>query len=161
MSIHSLSRPGLLVAMLAALLLTGCGQRQDPPASAAPQPAPAAAPEPAGEKPRAAATITLTASDDGRAVTLQRGQVVEIRLEADRVNGYTWIPAQNALPYMGTDGIPTYEIDENAGPGAPGIETWRFIGREPGHAHLVFEYRQPFDADAPPRKSLTYHFDIE
>jgi inhibitor of cysteine peptidase len=161
MPITAYSRPGALVAVLAALLLTGCGQRQDPPAAAAPRAAPTGAPQPAGEKPRAAPVLTLTDREDGRAVTLQRGQVVEIRFAADRVNGFTWIPTQNALPILSTDGVPLYEIDEEAGPGAPGTEIWRFIGREPGHAHLVFEYRRPFEADAPPQKSLTYHFDVE
>jgi len=161
------STTGLCAALLAAALLAGCGQQSPQQATPA---APAAAPSPAAdalpppaipEKPRAAPTVTLTEADEGRALRLQRGQVVEIRLSADRPAGYTWIPAHNALPVLATDGVPEYETEEGRETSAPGIEVWRFIGREPGHAHLLFEYRRPFEADLPPQASLTFHFDVE
>jgi predicted secreted protein len=162
------SMTGLCAALSAAALLAGCGQ-QSPQQATTPAPAPAAATSPAAdalppaapEKPRAAPTVTLTEADEGRALRLQRGQVVEIRLSADRPAGYTWIPAHNALPVLATDGIPEYETQEGSADSAPGIEVWRFIGREPGHAHLLFEYRRPFEADLPPQASLTFHFDVE
>jgi predicted secreted protein len=86
---------------------------------------------------------------------------VEVRLPADRSRGFTWIPAGNMLPVMTTDGVPQYESADDAPEYAPGTEIWRFIAREPGHAHLVFEYRRPLEADAPPRQTLTFHFDVE
>jgi predicted secreted protein len=168
MRTQALSRLAALAAVLAASALAACGQPQTPPPAAAPQPQPpqqeTAPPKeesrPAmAERPQAAPILTLRAADDGRAVSLRRGEVVEVKLEADRASGFTWIPAQSLLPFMGTDGLPVYE--EPAGAGAPGLETWRFIGREPGHAHLVFEYRRPSAPDAPPQKSLTFHFDVE
>ncbi len=158
---------GLVAVTAAAALLVGCGQKQEQQQPAAPAPAAsppaAAAPEveTPPERPRAAATLTLTEADADRAVALKIGQVVEVRLTADRVAGYTWIPARNLLPVMGTDGVPEYETEEGAPESTPGIEVWRFIGREPGHAHLVFEYRRPFEPDAPPHQSITYHFDVE
>jgi predicted secreted protein len=155
------------LAAALALLLTGCGQQQ-PTEPAAPTAAPATEPQaepeaqpPVAERPRAAPTVTLSEADADRHVRLERGQVVEVRLQADRVSGYTWIPKHNVLPVMSTDGVPQYEIDEAAGPGATGTEIWRFIGREPGHVHLVFEYRQPFGGDMPPQESIVFHFDVE
>jgi inhibitor of cysteine peptidase len=164
MAIQVLSRSAALAAVIA---LAGCGQPATPPPATQQQAQQQQPVEPeesqsaVPNQPRGEAILTLGASDDGRAVRLGRGDVVEIKLEADRVNGYTWIPAHNALPFMSTDGVPVYEIDEQAGASAPGLETWRFIGREPGHAHLVFEYRRPFEPDAPPQKTLTFHFDVE
>jgi predicted secreted protein len=160
------SMTGLCAALSAAALLAGCGQQSPqqattPAPAAATSPAADALPPAAPEKPRAAPTVTLTEADEGRALRLQRGQVVEIRLSADRPAGYTWIPAHNALPVLATDGIPEYETQEGSADSAPGIEVWRFIGREPGHAHLLFEYRRPFEADLPPQASLTFHFDVE
>lgn len=165
------SAAGLSAALLAAGLLTGCGQQPEPQQQATPAaPAPATSPAPAAdalpppaipEKPRAAPTVTLTEADEGRALSLQRGQVVEVRLSADRPAGYTWIPAHNALPVLSTDGIPEYETEEGRESNAPGVEVWRFIALEPGHAHLVFEYRRPYEADLPPQASLTFHFDVE
>jgi predicted secreted protein len=161
---HKFSRSGTCVVLLAGAVLAGCGQQQEPPAAppaAAPPAAETAAPRGAPETTRSTATITLTEADEGRALTLQRGQVVEVRLTADRLAGFTWIPAQNALPVLATDGVPLYEKEEGAAERDPGIEVWRFIGRAPGHAHIVFEYRRPFEPDAPPQQSITFHFDVE
>jgi len=150
---------GALGAILAAALLAGCGQPQEP---AAPPPAAQPAPQQATpESARAAPTITLTDADADGAVRLQRGQVVEVRLPADRVSGFSWIPAQNLLPIMSTDGVPLFETDADAPPTAPGTEVWRFIGRERGHAHLVFEYRRLTEPEAPPHQTIMYHFDVE
>lgn len=156
-------RNGVCAGLIAAALLAACGQQQEPPPAPATSSPPAAAQSanveqaPTAQR-RAAATVTITDADDGRAVALQRGQVVELRLNADRAAGFTWIPVQNVLPVMNTDGVPLYESD---GDHAAGTEIWRFIALEPGHAHLVFEYRRPFEPGTPPQKSITLHFDVE
>jgi predicted secreted protein len=157
-----LTSGGMLGAMLAAILLAGCGKSPQQHHAATAPPAAVAAPAPATpERARLAPTLILTDADEGRALLLQRGQVVEVRLPADRSGGFTWIPAANMLPVMGTDGVPQYGRADDAPEHVPGTEIWRFIGREPGHAHLVFEYRRPLEADAPPRQTLTFHFDVE
>lgn len=164
MSQQTFSLQRTLGAVLAAVLLAGCGQPQEPPAPAPPPAAQPAQPAPqqvVPDSPRAAPTITLTDADADGAVRLQRGQGVEVRLPADRLSGFSWIPAQNLLPIMSTDGVPLFETDENAAPHAPGTEIWRFIGRERGHAHLVFEYRRLTEPDAPPHQTIVYHFDVE
>lgn len=143
----------LLAGLASAALLAGCGQPQEPRQPAAPAPAaeqPATPPGSIG----AAPGLTLTEADTDRAVTLARGQVVEIRLPAERAEGLAWIPAQNLLPTMSTDGVPQFDDDSST-------EIWRFVGLEPGHAHLVFEYRLMADPNAPPRETVTYHFDVE
>lgn len=155
-------RARALGAVVAAALLAGCGQSQEPPATATA--APAAQPESRQALPeasRATPVFTLTDADSDRAMGLQRGQVVEIRLPADRVSGFTWLPAHNPLPIMATAGVPLFETDADASPDAPGTEVWRFVAREPGHAHVVFEYRRPHESGAPPRQTVTYHFDVE
>ena len=169
MSQHKSLLVGALSAVLAAMLIAGCGQSQEPQAPPVPSTEPAATPkpdasaeeaQPVSAKPRATPVVTLTGEDDGRAVRLQRGQVVEIRLPADRASSFTWIPTRNMLPTMSTDGLPVFEPETGA-EGAPGIEVWRFIAREPGHADLVFEYRRLTDPGAPPSGEVAYHFDVE
>lgn len=154
-------RHGACAGLFAAVLLAACGQQQEPPAAAAANSPPAAVQSASAEQAPAAqpraATVTITDADDGRAVALQRGQVVELRLKADRAAGFTWIPVQNVLPVMNTDGVPLYESEGDAA----GTEIWRFVALEPGHAHLVFEYRRPFEPGTPPQKSITLHFDVE
>lgn len=166
MQMQKFSRAAACVALLGGALLAGCGQRQEQPAA----PPPPAATPPATqaetshaipETTRSTAAFTLTEADEGRALTLQRGQVVEVRLTADRPAGFNWIPAKNALPVLGTDGVPLYETEEGAAEHVPGTEVWRFIGREPGHAHIVFEYRRPHEPGVPPQRSVTFHFDVE
>lgn len=162
MSNSALPRNGACAGLFAAVLLAACGQQQEPPAAPVTSSPPAAAPSSSAEQAPAAqpraATVTITDADDGRAVALQRGQVVELRLKADRAAGFTWIPVQNVLPVMNTDGVPLYESE---GDDAAGTEIWRFVALEPGHAHLVFEYRRPVEPGTPPQKSVTLHFDVE
>jgi len=153
---------GMIAALLAAALLTGCGRQQPPASPAASEPASGTEPRVLfTEKPRAEPTVILTHADADRAVGLEQGQVVEVRLPTDRASGYTWIPAQGMAPVMHPDGVPQYEADEAAGADGPGTEIWRFIGGEPGHAHVVFDYRRPLGGDAPPQQSLTFHFDVQ
>lgn len=162
MSNSTFPKYGAHAGLFAAVLLAACGQQQEPPAGPATNsPAAVAQSSSAEQAPAAqlrASTVTITDADDGRAVTLQRGQVVELRLRADRAAGFTWIPVQNVLPVMKTDGVPLYESEGDA---AAGTEIWRFIALEPGHAHLVFDYRRPFEPGTPPQKSITLHFDVE
>lgn len=144
------------VLCAALFTLAACSPEQAPP------PPPAAAPETATAPAREPAmvpvpVVVLTDADDGRAVRLQRDEVVEVRLPADRASGFTWIPAENVLPVMRTDGMPHYQAGTADG---PGTETWRFVALEPGHAHLVFDYLQPLGGAAPAR-SVTFHFDVE
>lgn len=162
--LHQLSwKSGVVGVLLAAIALAGCGQSGEPPAGqqAAPPAADAGARRDASGTPRTPPTLTLTDADEGRAVMLQRGQVVEVRLPADRAGGFTWVPAQHMLPVVSTDGVPQFEADEAGGPNAPGTEVWRFVGREAGHAQLQFEYRRLDDPDALPRQTIAFHFDVE
>ncbi|MFU8895682.1 MAG: protease inhibitor I42 family protein [Gammaproteobacteria bacterium] len=164
-----LQRPkfGPCFALSAAALLVGCGQPGEPgeqPAATPPTTEPPAVTtemQQRPEQPRAAPTLVLTEADEGRAVTLQIDQVVEIRLPSDRISGLTWVPAQNTLPVLATDGLPRYEPPEAPGTAAVGVEIWRFKARQPGHAHLAFEYRRPTVPTASPERTIMYHFDVE
>lgn len=160
MSVTSYAWPG---ALLAVVLLAGCDRTESPPAADAParRAADAQPQQQPADDPRPAPILTLTEADGDRAVKLQRGQVVEIRLPADRAGGFSWIPARNALPVLDTNGLPQFEADASGAPNAPGTEVWQFIGREAGHAHLEFEYRKPAEPDASPRQTISYHFDVE
>ena len=178
MTLELLMRRGGLVALSVALLLAGCGQRAQPPETIPPPIEPPAtaehdAPEagkareedttPAAAQPAAAgdsSPITVTDEDDGRTLRLQEGQAVIVKLPADRAGGMTWIPAANALPVVATDGVPGYEPDTGAGGAGPGLETWRFVAREPGQAELVFEYRD-LQGGGSPLKTVVYRFDVE
>lgn len=157
-------RTGVVLGAMA--LLAACSPDAPPPqppaaapaaAPAAPAPAPAEASGPAAT----AADITLTEADGDRAFTLRRGKVVEVRLKADRISGLTWVPTANVQPAMRVEGMPQYEPDETAPEHTAGTEIWRFVAQQSGHAHLAFEYRRPFDREAPPAASVIYHFDIE
>lgn len=106
-------------------------------------------------------TVTLTDADAERTITLAEDAVVEVRLPADRENGYTWIPRRHLLPVLSAYGVPEYELDESAQESAPAIEVWRFMAEEAGTAELVFEYRKPLGNDEPAGKTLVFHLEVE
>lgn len=165
MASQCLFRPGAVLCMLA--LLAACSPDAPPPPpppAAAPATAPAApgpTPSPPAGQDAAVAALTITAEDTDRAFTLRRGDLVEVRLEADRISGLTWVPTANVQPAMRVEGMPQYQPDESAPEHTAGTEVWRFVAQHAGHVHLVFEYRRPFDREAPPVATVIYHFDIE
>ena len=53
-------------------------------------------------------------------------------------------------------GPATYVVDPGAGPGASGIEVFRFNARRVGQQNLRFDYRRPFEPGAPALQTVDF-----
>lgn len=108
-------------------------------------------------------TVVVTAHDDGRTLTLQKGQELELRLNANRSTGYGWTMALNPSPVLMQDGDPVYDPEETPGRiiGAGSVERWRFHAEQPGRRTLRMEYRRPWEREVPPAHIVTLRIVVE
>ena len=102
--------------------------------------------------------ITLAESDAGRAVDLDRGQRLNIRLKSNPSTGYRWQLATLSADVLTKLGEPSYTADASAANsvGGGGIEAWSFEASGSGEAKLVFEYRRHWERDVPAARTVTY-----
>ena len=108
-------------------------------------------------------TVVVTAHDDGRTLTLQKGQELELQLNANRSTGYGWTMALNPSPVLMQDGDPVYDPEETPGRiiGAGSVETWRFHAEQSGRRTLRMEYRRPWEREVPPAHVVTLRIVVE
>ena len=102
--------------------------------------------------------VTITPENAGRTIELRSDQELLIRLPGNSATGYRWSLAAAPASVLKLEGLPTIERDP-AGPGivgAPRVEIWRFTTAHQGQQVLLFDYRLPWDADAPPARQLSF-----
>ncbi len=95
--------------------------------------------------------IAVTESDNGREFTLSRGDRLEISLPATSGTGYTWRAAPIAGVLVKPVGDTKFKLD-NAMPGAPGHEIFRFSAEASGTSTLEMRYVRPWEKETPPAK---------
>jgi predicted secreted protein len=103
-------------------------------------------------------SITLAEGDADRVIEIARGRTVVIRLSSNRSTGYAWTLAAARPAGLTVLGEPSYEPASGASNavGAGGVETWSFLASASGRQDLRFEYRRPWERDAPPARTLVY-----
>ena len=101
--------------------------------------------------------VTLAEGDSGKVIDVGPGERVIVRLASNRTTGYSW-----ALLTSGSDALIrlaseyTQVVDAEGKPGAPGVESWYFQAKGSGQQELRFEYRRPWERNAPAAKSTNY-----
>jgi predicted secreted protein len=137
-----------LAAAAAALLsLTACG----PGAATIPDAAPAA------PAPAAPAPVELDAARLGQPVTLQVGQQLIVRLEANPTTGYQWTTTLSGPSVVAA--LPPEYTPSSTEPGivgAGGVTTLRFTGQAPGSVRIGLTYERPWERGStpPPQQGL-------
>jgi inhibitor of cysteine peptidase len=109
-----------------------------------------------------AAGVTVVSGQTGGQVSLKVGAVLEVRLESNHTTGYSWIVAPVGSPVLMRQGAAKYEEHATGGKaGVGGVEIWRFKAMKTGKQGLQFEYRRPWEKDAPAAKIVTYSVTVE
>lgn len=153
---HYVVKVGLVGALI------GCSQRPDSPRiEELPKPdSPIVAAGLVDRAPNDASpdSISLGEADTSRVVELGRGKHVVVRLNSNPSTGYRWtlIPANGAV--LTPIGEPAYNSGNapDGGVGRGGVERWSFVAAQSGQQELRFEYRRPWERNAPPAKVLRY-----
>jgi inhibitor of cysteine peptidase len=94
---------------------------------------------------------TVTEADNGRELTLSRGDTLEVSLPATSGTGYTW----QAVPIVDPLAKPVGEMKfktDHATPGAAGNQVFRFLLDASGTGTIEMRYLRPWEKDTPPAK---------
>jgi inhibitor of cysteine peptidase len=100
----------------------------------------------------------ITPESAGRTIELRTGQELLVRLPTNPATGYRWALAAAPADVLKLEGLPSFEhhAGGTSAPGAPGVEIWRFTLARKGQQVLTFDYRLPWDGDAPPAQQLSF-----
>ena len=95
--------------------------------------------------------VAVTDADNGRELTLSRGDTLEVSLPATSGTGYTWQPMPIADPLAKPVGEMQFKTD-HAIPGASGHQIFRYSVDASGTGSIEMHYIRPWEKDTPPAK---------
>ncbi len=98
-----------------------------------------------------AGVTNATEADNGRELTLSRGDTLEVSLPATSGTGYTWQAAPIADTIVKPVGDMKFKID-NEMPGAAVHQIFRYSVEASGTGSIELRYLRPWEKDAPPAK---------
>jgi len=102
----------------------------------------------------------LEGEDDGREITLQKGQTVTIKLEGNPTTGYSWEVVETEGAILQQVGEPEFEAESDL-LGAPGTQTLRFEAVETGQMELKLVYQRPWETDVEPVETFTVQVTVQ
>jgi len=97
----------------------------------------------------AQAALALEADDNGNEITLNKGQTLTIKLEANPTTGYTWEVVESEGAILRQVGETEYEAESDL-IGAGGVQTLRFEAVQAGQMELRLVYHRPWETDVEP-----------
>ncbi len=98
-----------------------------------------------------AGMVPVTEADNGRELTLSRGDTLEVSLPATSGTGFTWQAVPIADPLAKPVGEMKFKTD-HAIPGASGNQVFRFLVDTSGTGTIEMRYIRPWEKDTPPAK---------
>jgi inhibitor of cysteine peptidase len=98
--------------------------------------------------------VRVTEKDNGRNVTVAPGANLIVRLPSSASTGYSWSVDPNTSRLLKLQGKPRYQSPEDAAPGTPGHQVFRFlVAEQPGaDADLTLRYNPPGSNRRPQEK---------
>ncbi len=101
----------------------------------------------------ATGVISLSERDTGKAIALNAGEVLEVRLSGNPTTGYQWLLDSADVSVLKPEGEPAYTPD-SALLGAGGTYTFRFTAVAPGDVRLRLSYLRSWEQDTPPLRTF-------
>jgi len=110
------------------------------------------------ERATVGAPLMLTEAQAGEAITLNRGQELEISLATQPGTGYGWWPREVAQPVLAMAASPeTVRGDAPPGlVGAPASQRWRYAAFRSGGQALAFDYKRIWEQDVAPARTVAF-----
>jgi inhibitor of cysteine peptidase len=108
----------------------------------------------------AESALALEGEDNGREITLQKGQTLTIKLEGNPTTGYSWEVVETEGAILQQAGEPEFEAESDL-LGAPGTQTLRFEAVDTGQMELKLGYRRSWETDVEPLETFTVHVTVQ
>ncbi|MEW6211958.1 MAG: protease inhibitor I42 family protein [Acidobacteriota bacterium] len=105
-------------------------------------------------------TLTVTDKDNGKKISLAKGNTLIVRLEARPGTGYGWRVAKNDAEKLKPEGEPTEESPGKEVIDGTEYQIFRFKAVSRGTVFLELHYVRPWEKDAPPEKTWSMEAQI-
>lgn len=104
--------------------------------------------------------LALEAEDNGKEISLQKGQTLVVTLPGNPSTGYTWMLTNPEDAILRQVGEPEFKADSEL-VGAPGTLTIRFEAVEAGQMDLTLGYQRPWETGVEPLETFTAHVTVK
>ena len=92
-------------------------------------------------------TVTVTEKDNGSKISLNKGDLLVVRLEAQSGTAYLWDIGKNDAAVLKPQGKREVEKPEKPVPGGKVTHVFRLKAAASGDSTLELNYRRPFDKE--------------
>jgi inhibitor of cysteine peptidase len=106
-------------------------------------------------------TITVGDAENGRAITLSRGDELVVSLTSNPSTGYTWRIARDDPARLKPLGAPSYERPSESILGGAGRQVFRFRAESSGTAALTLDYSRPWEKNVQAAKTYQLRLNVE
>jgi inhibitor of cysteine peptidase len=103
--------------------------------------------------------VMVDMEDNGRQITLFRGQTLVVSLGAQPSTGYTWEVVEIDELILRQEGEPEFQ-PTSGGIGASGVQIFRFGTISAGETDLRMIYHQPWVEGVEPLKTFSVHVTV-
>jgi len=107
-----------------------------------------------------AATKVVTDADNGKAVEIKMGDVLEVRLSSNPSTGYAWYLQKQSTPLLKLTGQSQTQSTQ-PGVGRPVVQVFEFAPRATGSGVLLLHYVRSWLNPDPNEEQFSLHVTIE
>ncbi|MBS4097121.1 MAG: protease inhibitor I42 family protein [Sulfuricella sp.] len=94
--------------------------------------------------------VTVSDTDNGRALELAMGQILTVKLKANPTTGYDWQFNDQSISVLSRQGDAAYVADSTTLIGSGGVKSWKFKAVVAGSGTLRFEYLRSWETGVAP-----------
>jgi len=105
--------------------------------------------------------MVVTEKNNGDAVKLKTGQLIEVRLESNATTGYEWTIVKQDEEALKMIGKPAFIAPQTGRAGAAGQQVFLFQAKKTGLTELRFVYARPFETGKAPARIFDLTVDIQ
>jgi len=103
-------------------------------------------------------TVTVTAENNGGKISIAKGKILLLKLDAQPGTGYGWQVTKNDASRLIPLGHSEFESTDPGIPGAVQSQVFRFKAQDPGRFVIELHYRRQWEKNVPPSK--TYRLEV-